>query len=152
MLRIVIAAAVAALAVAPPAGADPDVRAACTANLEGATTLAADGATPTLCAGGQWRPVALPAPASDRWVSFDAPLTLHGQAMRNPAVLAGSWTAAPLDPTARCRVAQQSVITPGTLSSPVVRQGSPDSPLSIEVEPDAFTVELGGDCLWVRRP
>jgi hypothetical protein len=152
VIRIVITAAMVALAAAPVAGAAPGIPAACSANLEGATTLAADGSTPALCTGGQWQPVALPAPASDRWVSFGAPLALHGQGMRNPAVLAGSWTATPLEPSARCRVAQQNVISPGTLSSPVVSQGPPDSPLSVQVKPDAFTVELGGDCLWVRRP
>lgn len=157
MIRLSIAIAAAVLAAAPVAAADPvgpvgpQISSACTTNVEGSTTQSPDGGALTLCQNGQWQPVAVPAAPSDRWASFTTPLTLHGQGMQNPGVLAGSWTATPLNGQTQCRAVQQTVLVPGTLSKPQVAQGEPNSPLTFEVMPTAFTVEFSGDCLWVRH-
>jgi len=139
------------MATAPVAAADPAVSGPCTAAIEGATTLSAGGGTPEECRGGRWLQVDAPAAASDRWASFDS-LALHGQGMRNPGVLAGQWTATPLSAPTRCRSEQQTVVSPGTLSEPLVNQGPPDAPLTVSVLPTAFYVHFSGNCLWVRQP
>ena len=71
--------------------------------------------------------------------------------MQNPGMLAGSWTGTPIAAGGQCTSVQQTVITPGTLSSPLTAQGQPDAPLTFQVAPTAFTVNLTGNCLWVRH-
>lgn len=148
MLRLFVVIAAAAWAAAPLANAAPTAIGPCTSATDGAMTLSADG--PQRCQGGQWQQVDQPAPASDTWASFDA-MTLHGQGMQNPGVLAGQWTATPLSTPTRCRAEQRTVIAPGTLSTPMVDQGPPDAALTFRVLPTAFYVQFSGNCLWVRQ-
>ncbi len=150
MTRPCAVIAAVALAAMPVAAADPAAPGPCTPTVEGATTLSSGANTPERCQGGQWQRLDLPAPASDRWVSVDT-LALHGQGMQNPNVSAGRWTATPLSTSTRCRAEQQTVLSPGTLSTPVVDQGPPDAPLTIQVLPTAFYVQFSGNCLWIRE-
>lgn len=123
----------------------------CAANLDGAMTWPAGDEAPLVCADGRWRPVADPYPISDRWLSYGPVMTLHGEGRRNPTLESGNWTAAPQDPDTRCTATQLAVI-PGspTVGPPRIEQGDPGQPLSLQIVPRLFTVEMSGDCLWQR--
>lgn len=113
-------------------------------------TRTPDADAPSVCRGGAWQPVTVPQPPADRWVSSQAPLLLHGQGMRNPDMVAGTWTATPRDPSARCRAQLRDVVGPGELSAPATVEGQPGQPVRVEVAPRMFTVELSGNCVWTR--
>jgi hypothetical protein len=76
-------------------------------------------------------------------------MTLHGEGRRNPSIMTGNWTATPLDDETSCRAAQYAVI-PNTpqVGDPIVAQAPAGEPLTLEVVPRLFTIEMSGDCLW----
>jgi hypothetical protein len=153
MIRIpALFAMAAAVTVVPVATADPATDTSCTPNLAGLSSQQQGGSAPVRCETDQWVPIPQPADPIDRWVSFGPALTLHGQAMANPNMLAGSWTATPIGPFARCRSVQQAVVVAGMLSPPQVDQGPPNLPMTFDIVPNAFTIHLSGYCTWVRNP
>jgi hypothetical protein len=150
-LAIVMLAA--ALGTLPVAAADPPAPqdgTSCASDLAGVMTRPADVSMPLVCLDEQWQPVTSPQPPNDRWLSVGPRITLHGQGMRNPEVASGQWTATPLEPGGQCRAAQQTVVSPGVKSAPQVSEGEPGQPLSLEMLPRLFSVELSGYCLWTR--
>ena len=159
MLRfIVIGATVAAFASSPVAVANadpvaPQTNASCSAELKDALTLPAGATAPMVCDGVNWQPVADPYPMSDEWLSTGPVMTLHGEGRRNPMLESGRWTAIPLTPESTCGATQFAVVsgTP-TLTPPQSDRGEPGRPLTLEVVPRLFTIELAGDCLWRRLP
>lgn len=139
-----------AVAVADPPVPQPDT--SCTSNLADALTFLADGQTALVCTdGGRWQPVGTPYPNSDRWLSYGPPINLHGEGLRNSMIASGDWTASPLTGDTRCRAVQKAVIlgTPN-VGPAVTTEGEPGQPLSFQVVPKLFSIELSGDCLWQR--
>jgi hypothetical protein len=154
VLRTALAAILVALSSAPMACADPvtpQSDGACTAELAGVMTWLPGANMPAVCQDGRWHTVTTPQPPADRWLSSGPALTLHGQGRRNPNMASGEWTATPQDSTGRCRAQQQEVLSPGELSAPVTDEGQPGQPLTFQVPPRMFTIELTGSCLWVRN-
>jgi hypothetical protein len=125
----------------------------CTTTLDGALTWPAGATSPLRCDAGQWSPVVDPYPVSDEWASYGPTMTLHGEGRRNPSIMTGAWTAVPLDDETTCRAAQYAVI-PNTprVGDPVISQAPAGEPLTFEVVPRLFTIEMSGDCLWKRSP
>jgi len=155
---ILVGAAVSAFALTPIAVATADPAApqanpACTAETKDALTWPVGAEAPLACDGTGWQPVTDPYPISDEWVSPGPAMTLHGQGRRNPMLESGQWTATPLTPETTCAATQFAVIsgTP-TLGPPQTDRGEPGRPLTLEMVPRLFTVELSGDCLWQRSP
>jgi hypothetical protein len=143
----------AALGALPVASADPLAPQAgtpCTHDLAGVMTWPAELLTPLVCVDEQWQTVTSPQPPNDRWLSVGPTITLHGQGLRNPDVASGQWTATPLEPGSQCRATQQTVVSPGVKSPPLVSEGKPGQPLSLELLPRLFSIELSGHCLWTR--
>lgn len=159
MLRyVVVGALVTAFALSPNAVASADPAAPqadppCTAETKDALTWPAGATAPSVCDGTTWQPVTDPYPMSDEWASPGPAMTLHGQGRRNPMLESGRWTATPLTPETTCGATQFAVIsgTP-TLTPPQTDRGEPGQPLSLEMVPRLFTVELTGNCLWRRSP
>ena len=159
MLRcIVIGATAAAFASSPVVAANadpvaPQTNASCTAEVKDVLTLPADATAPMVCDGANWQPVTDPYPMSDEWLSTGPVMTLHGEGRRNPMLESGRWTATPLTPESACGATQFAVVsgTP-TLTPPQSDRGEPGRPLTLEVVPRLFTIELTGDCLWQRLP
>lgn len=154
--RTVLTAALALTLACPPAvacayPAAPQSDSPCSAELTGAMTRPQGQKMAQRCEAGQWQTLAAPAPPGDRWVSFGPTVTLHGQGMRNPDVTAGRWTAEPLDAATTCRAVQQTVVSPGELSPPQPTEAPPGEPLTFEIGPRLFTVELSGNCLWSKQ-
>lgn len=135
-------------AYADPVAPQPDT--GCATELDGALTGAAGSDTLLQCHDGGWQPYTDVYPASDRWLTTSAPLTLHGQGMRNPEVHAGQWTATPQDAETQCSARQVDVLGPGELGAPQVLTGDPGQPLSYAVSAKLFSVTLSGFCLWQR--
>ena len=148
----------AALAVTPmPVHADPSAPAtvpACAPDLDGAMTLLPDQRTYVICgqtpAGYAWSDVQTPFEPNDSWLSYGPVITLHGQGMRNPNVTGGQWTATPRDPQTICRAQQTTVVEAGVLAPPVLTEGEQGAPLSLQLLPALFYLELSGDCLWQK--
>lgn len=159
MLRFIVIGATAAafasspLAVASADPVSPQTNASCTAELKDALTLPAGATAPMVCDGANWQPVADPYPMSDEWLSTGPVMTLHGQGRRNPMLESGRWTATPLTSESACGATQFAVVsgTP-TLTPPQSDRGEPGRPLTLELVPRLFTIELTGDCLWQRLP
>jgi hypothetical protein len=128
---------------------EPSPGAACTADLDGAMTLPTGAKTPLVCGAATWEPVTTPYPISAKWVSSGPAMTLHGQGRPNPNLLSGAWTATPLSPETSCSATQLAVI-PGspTVGAPRVDRSPAGQPLSFDVVPILFTIEMSGDCLW----
>jgi hypothetical protein len=149
----VLLTAVAALVTAAPAHAEPAVPqpdTACAADLTDATTMAPGQSLPLVCQGQRWHAATAPGDPSDRWISFGPAMALHGEGLRNPNLTAGSWTATPLDPDARCAATQQAVISAGVVGTPVHTEGKPGQQLSLDVLPRLFDISMTGHCLWER--
>ena len=156
---IAAAAVAAAVSSAGIAAADPVVPqpgTACASDFAGATTWAPDAKAPLVCAdrggaGAQWQPVATPYPVSDRWLTFGPEVKLHGEGLRNATIRSGDWRAVPLDPGSSCRAEQYAVI-PGTptVGPPRIDQGIAGQPLSFEVVPKLFSIQMSGYCSWTR--
>ena len=139
-------------AVAEPDSTAPQAGSPCTADLVDAMTVLPDDTTYVVCgqAGADyaWAPVQLPFPPNDQWLSYGPPIALHGQGMRNPNLSSGRWTATPRDPQTRCRVTQTTVVQAGVLAAPETNEGEQGAPLTVDMKPQLFYVELGGNCLW----
>lgn len=154
--RLLVAAAVTAVALgsAPPASADPTVAPQagtdCAPGLDGALTGVAGSKALLQCRDGSWQPYTEVYPSGDRWLTTDAPLTLHGQGMRNPEVLAGAWTGTPQDDQSSCTATQVDVVAAGQLGAPQTVTGDAGQPLEFPVSAKLFTVTLTGFCLWHR--
>jgi hypothetical protein len=117
-------------------------------------TWPTDAKAPLLCAGTtagyQWETVATPYPASDRWVSLGPPMKLHGEGLRNAAIRSGDWIATPLTPDGQCGVEQLAVIPGVGAGPPQVSEGERGQPLSLQVVPKLFSIEMSGECLWQK--
>lgn len=157
LLRILTGVSLFASALAPPAVAEPNVAvpqdgSPCSAELADAMTLLPDQTTYVVCspsgADYAWAPVQTPFPPNDQWLSYGPAITLHGQGMRNPNLSSGRWTATPRDPQTVCRVTQTTVVEAGVLAPREIAQAQQGAPLSVEMKPKLFYVELAGDCLW----
>ncbi len=152
---IAVALLAGALSTAPVASADPPVPqngTDCSSELSNVMTWPQNAQMPLVCLDGHWQVVTTPQPPNDRWLSFGPVMTLHGEGLRNPSVASGNWTATPQDPAAQCRAAQQTVLSPGVVSPPQVSEGKPGQPLSLQLLPRLFSVEMSGHCLWTRTP
>ena len=137
-----------ALAWADPEAPQPGT--ACSVDMSDVMTWPSDARMPLVCANGQWQTVTSPQPPNDRWLSYGPAMTLHGQGMRNPSVESGNWTATPQDPGSQCRAEQETVVSPGVLSQPQVSEGKPGQPLSLQLLPRLFSIQMSGYCLWTR--
>ncbi|MEJ6538268.1 MAG: hypothetical protein QNL98_13690 [Mycobacterium sp.] len=133
----------------------PELEVPCSADLAGTMTLLPDGQTYVVCqeeigSGFAWTAAPVPFEPNTAWLSYGPGINLHGQAMRNPNLSSGQWTATPQDPQTACRAQQQTVVAAGVLAAPQVFQGEPGQPLSMEMLPKLFYVELSGYCLWTE--
>lgn len=132
----------------------PEVGGVCSAELADTMSLLPDGQTYVICQaagpGYDWSAVQTPFDPHDSWLSYGQPITLHGQAMRNPNVAAGRWTAVPREPSAACRAVQRTVVEAGVLAAPDVSQGDPGHELMVKLPRSLFYLELSGDCLWTK--
>jgi hypothetical protein len=137
-----------ALAWAAPEAPQPGTP--CSSDLSDVMTWPPDSKTPLVCVTGQWQTVTSPQAPNDRWLSFGPAMTLHGQGMRNPSVESGNWIATPQDPGSQCRAEQKTVVSPGVVSQPQVSEGEPGQPLSLQLLPRLFSIEMSGYCLWTR--
>ena len=143
---------------APTAGAEPVAPlqdTPCSDNLGGALTQLPDQRTILQCttrhAGERrWRTFASPHPKSDRWLTYGPPVTLHGEGRPNRELESGEWIAYPQDPDAQCEARQRAVVAAGVLSQVQTSTGKPGEPLTLQMPPLLFTVELRGNCLWQR--
>ena len=154
---IVVAVAVTSLSIPAFASADPVVPqpgTACAANLVDAMTWLPDDNTPLQCvgqpAGNQWETVATPYPVSDRWVSYGPPMKLHGEGLRNAVIRSGEWTATPLTSDGQCGADQLAVIPGVGVGPSQISKGEPGQPLSLQVVPKLFSIEMSGSCLWQK--
>jgi hypothetical protein len=141
------------LAPAAVASADPEAPqpgTPCAADFSDTMTRPADSRWALVCLANQWQPVTTPQPPNDRWLSFGPPITLHGQGQRNPDVASGNWTATPQDPDTSCRAEQRAVVEAGVVGAPQVSEAPAGQPLSFQVVPRLFSIELSGYCLWTR--
>lgn len=153
MLRLPVLLTVAAFAFPAIASADPAAPqqdAPCSADLGDAATLPFGQSLPLVCQDQRWQQVTAPGDPSDRWVSFGPAIALHGEGLRNPNLLSGTWTATPLDPEARCAAIQHAVVSAGVVGAPVTAQGRPGQQLSLQVLPSLFDISMTGHCLWAR--
>ena len=154
MARLTVLLAVAALVTASPGSADPvapQPDSACSADLTDAATMPPGASLPLICRDQRWQAATAPGDPIDRWVSFGPPMALHGGGLRNPNLSPGSWTATALDSDTRCAATQQTVVSAGVLSAPVVAEGAPGQRLSLEVLPSLFDISMTGHCLWERH-
>ena len=124
----------------------------CQAELSGVMTLVTDRDEFLVCQGqpSAWAQADVPFPPNDRWLSFGPAMTLHGEGMRNPNLASGQWTGTPRDPATTCTANQLTIVRAGVLAPPQISQGAPGQPLSVQVLPRLFSIELSGDCLWSR--
>jgi hypothetical protein len=142
-----------ALVTAPVALSDPPAPQAdtpCSPNLAYVMTWPTAAKVPLVCLDEHWKAVTSPPPPNDRWLSVGPAMTLHGEGQRNPSVASGDWTAAPQDADSQCRAEQQTVVSPGQLSPPQLSEGKPGQPLSLQLLPRLFSIEMSGYCLWTR--
>jgi hypothetical protein len=150
---IVIAALAVALGTAPAASADPPVPqdgTPCLSAIANVMTWPLNAKMPLVCRDDRWQVVTTPPPPNDRWLSVGPAMTLHGEGLRNPSVSSGNWTATPQDPGTQCRAAQQTVVGPGVVSTPQVSEAKAGQPLSLQLPPRLFSIEMSGYCLWTR--
>jgi hypothetical protein len=156
MLRftaIIVVTAATVLSQPAVAAADPVVPqpgTPCVTNLSDAMTWPPDDQAPLVCAGDRWQPVATPYPVSDRWFSYGPPMKLHGEGLRNSSIRSGNWTATPLTPESRCGAVQVAVIPGVGAGPPQSYDGVAGQPLSLEVLPKLFSIEMSGECLWQK--
>lgn len=137
-----------AAASADPAKPQPGTP--CASELSGTMTWPRDAQVPMECLDNQWQAVTTPQPPNDRWLSFGPTMTLHGQGMRNPNVAPGAWTATPQDADSQCRAEQQAVVSAGEVGPPQVAESPKGQPLSFQLLPQLFSIEMSGQCLWTR--
>ncbi|MDY6999027.1 MAG: hypothetical protein SW019_20730 [Actinomycetota bacterium] len=138
--------------------APPQPGAACPADQGGAlTALPSQPGDPSNrknlleCTGETWQAFTGEYPESDMWLSSGPELTLRGQGLRNPEVMAGQWTGTPQQPDGVCSAEFVDVTGgPDKTSEPQTRTGDPGQPLSFEATTRLYTVTLSGFCLWQR--
>jgi hypothetical protein len=152
MIRTFVAVVATALATAPVAVADPATDTSCTPALGGVMSKKPTADVVMLCKDGMWYPQPADSPPSDRWVTFGPTMTLRGEALPNPNLVAGTWTATPLGPWTRCRSVQQTGVAANAISPPQPDQGAPNMPMTFQVVNQVITTQLSGYCLWVRNP
>jgi hypothetical protein len=153
-------AAAVLLVASAPAHADlvePQLDAPCSENLGGALTQLPDGRTYLECSNAsgryQWSEFTSPYPSSDRWFSYGPALTLHGQGLRNPQILSGSWIAYPQEEGTLCSAEQATVVSAGQVGPLQTSTGEAGQPLKFEVLPVVFSIAMTGNCLWeAARP
>lgn len=152
---IVVAGAITSLSVARAEPPPPAMGTGCAPDLAEAMTLLPDETTYAACrqvgSGYSWTAVQTPFAPNDTWWSYGPPITLHGQAMRNPNLSSGRWTATPRTAEAICAATQTTVVEAGVLAPPQVTEGEQGQPLTVEMLPSLFYVDLAGDCLWVKQ-
>jgi hypothetical protein len=122
----------------------------CSSDLSDVMTWLPDANSPLECLNNQWQAVTTPQPPNDRWLSLGPAMTLHGEGMRNPNVMSGGWTATPQDPDSSCRAEQRAVVDAGVVGPPRVAESPQGQPLSFQVVPQLFSIEMSGYCLWTR--
>lgn len=152
-MRVFAALLLAGFLTATPASADPAAPqpdSGCPPDLSGAATMPFGRSLPLICRQQHWQATTAPIDPVDRWVSFGPAMALHGGGLRNPNLRPGAWTATPLDPDTRCAATQQVVVSAGVLGAPVTAEGVAGQPLSLEVLPSLFDIEMTGHCLWER--
>jgi hypothetical protein len=137
-----------AIAIADPAA--PQVNTPCPASIAGAMTLLPDGKTPLVCRDQQWQASVNPFPPSDRWLSYGPAMGLHGEGLRNPSLRSGNWIATPQESSTQCSAEQSAVVSPGVVGPPQTSEGKAGQPLSLQVVPRLFSIELRGYCLWAH--
>jgi hypothetical protein len=154
-----IAALVMATVFSPPlAWADPIVPQAntpCSANFAGAMTVLPDAKNPLACAaqpdgGYEWETDTSPYAVGDRWLSYGPELKLHGEGLRDGRIKSGAWVATPQDADARCRAKQIQVVDAGVVGRPQIDEGVTGRPLSFQIVPQLFSIQMTGYCLWTR--
>jgi len=151
---MVVATLALSLSTPAVASADPEVPqpgTACSPDLSDAMTWPPGDKAPLVCLGNQWQAVAAPQPPNDRWLSYGPTITLHGEGLRNPNVASGDWTATPRDANSSCRAEQRAVVGPGVVGAPQVTESPQGQPLSFQVVPQLFSIEMSGNCLWTRK-
>ncbi|WP_099022447.1 hypothetical protein [Mycolicibacterium palauense] len=114
------------------------------------------------CSGDRWQPFTGVYPSSDTWLSSGSEpesepgseqgpaLVLHGQARRNPEMMAGTWVGVPQDPQGSCGATVSDVIAAGEMAPPKQLTADPGQSLTMTVSTQAATIELTGPCLWQR--
>jgi hypothetical protein len=150
---MVVATLVLLLSAPAVASADPEVPqpgTPCASDLTDAMTWPRDDKSPMECLDNHWQGVTTPQPPNDRWLSFGPPMTLHGEGLRNPNVASGAWIATPQDAKSTCRADQRVVVGPGVVGQPQVTESREGQPLSFQVLPRLFSIEMSGYCLWAR--
>lgn len=146
------------LANADPGNPEPTTSPAldgpCAESLDGAVTelpgQADDGRRNFIeCRNGAWQSFTAEYPSSDRWLSNDTGLELHGQGVRNAEMFAGTWTGTPQSTDGVCTVAYSDA-TGGKIADPVTATAEPGQPVTFEASNWLFSITLTGDCLWQR--
>jgi hypothetical protein len=122
----------------------------CSSDLSDTMTWPTDAKSPLECLDNQWQTITSPQPPNDRWLSFGPPIVLHGEGLRNPNVASGNWTAIPQDSNSSCHAEQRAVVAPAVVGSPQVAESPKGQPLSFQVVPQLFSIEMSGYCLWTR--
>src|SRR5260370_35290287 len=122
----------------------------CSSDLSGAMTWLPDEKSPLECLNNQWQAMTSPQPPNDRWLSFGPAMTLHGEGLRNPNVASGTWTAKPQDANSSCRAEQRAVLGPGEVGQSQVAESPKGQPLSFQVVPQLFSIQMSGYCMWTR--
>ena len=156
MKRMSVGAAVVGIAVvaAPVAGAVPVPQpgASCSQAVADAMTQLPDLMTFLQCrqqdGESRWQSPDSPYPKSDRWLTYGPALTLHGEGQRNREIDSGQWTGYPQADDSRCEAAQLDNTAAGERTPPQIAVGQGGQPLTLQLLPMLFTVELRGYCLW----
>jgi hypothetical protein len=144
------AALLSPLAVASADPVLPQPGTPCSSDLSDVMTWLPRDSAPLECLNNQWQAVTTPQPPNDRWVGFGPPVRLHGEGLRNPNLASGEWTAIPQNADSQCRAEQQAVVSAGEVGPPQVTESPKGQPLSFQVVPQLFSMELSGYCLWTR--
>jgi hypothetical protein len=150
---MVVAALASPLFASAVASADPILPqpgTPCAPSLANTMTWPQDVQVPLECLADRWESVTTPQPPNDRWLSFGPTMTLHGEGMRNPNVAPGTWTATPQAADSQCRAEQRAVVSAGEVGPPQVAESPKGQPLSFQLLPQLFSIEMSGYCLWSR--
>jgi len=144
-VAIAVSTLTGALLTAAVASADPPAPQAdtpCSSDVANVMTWPANAKMPLVCHNGQWQTVTSPPPPNDRWLSVGPAMTLHGEGQRNPSVASGDWTAVPQNANSSCRAEQRAVLEPGVTAPPQVAESPQGQPLSFQVVPRLFSIEM----------
>jgi hypothetical protein len=77
-------------------------------------------------------------------------MKLHGEGLRNATIRSGDWTATPLTSDGQCGAEQLAVIPGVGAGPPQDSEGERGQPLSLQVVPKLFSIEMSGECLWQK--